>query len=121
MTSRSIKDARNRLARETGTVIKDWGGRLPVALVYPNSYYIGMSNLGIQAIYSLLNGRPDTLCERFFLEKEDGPLLSVESGRPLTDFAVIAFSQLKDMDVDIGAFGASEPCRWGNQPPFGRI
>ncbi|MCK5319522.1 MAG: hypothetical protein KAJ55_16545, partial [Anaerolineales bacterium] len=49
---------RERLAREEGTVIlprKDWGGRLPIALVYPNSYYIGMSNLGLHALYSLLN------------------------------------------------------------------
>ena len=42
--------ASGRLAREQGTIIKDWGGRLPVAIVYPNSYYIGMSNLGIQVI-----------------------------------------------------------------------
>ena len=43
------------LSREEGTIIKDWGGRLPVALIYPNSYYLGMSNLGIHTIYSLLN------------------------------------------------------------------
>jgi hypothetical protein len=30
--------ARSRLAREDGTVIKDWGGKFPIALVYPNSY-----------------------------------------------------------------------------------
>ena len=40
---------------EEGTIIKDWGGRLPVALIYPNSYYLGMSNLGVHAIYGLLN------------------------------------------------------------------
>ena len=49
---RALAYAGGRLSREQGTIIKDWGGRLPFALVYPNSYYIGMSNLGIHAIYS---------------------------------------------------------------------
>ncbi|GAH75088.1 unnamed protein product, partial [marine sediment metagenome] len=50
-----IKKARRRLSREQGTIIKDWGGRIPIALIYPNSYYVGMSNLGVHAIYRLLN------------------------------------------------------------------
>ena len=62
-------DPRYRLSRETGTILKDWGGRLPVALVYPNSYYLGMSNLGIHAIYQLLNGYADVVCERVFWQK----------------------------------------------------
>jgi len=41
-----IKKTRQQLSREQGTTIKDWGGRIPIALIYPNSYYIGMSNLG---------------------------------------------------------------------------
>jgi radical SAM superfamily enzyme YgiQ (UPF0313 family) len=84
-------------SRETGAVIKDWGGRLPVALVYPNSYFLGMSNLGIHAIYKLLNDRDNVVCERFFHEPGNPPL-SVESGRPLADFAVIAFSVSYEMD-----------------------
>ena len=68
MSRNSPKDARYRLSRETGTVIKDWGGRLPVALVYPNTYYIGMSNLGIHTIYKLLNDYDNVVCERVFLE-----------------------------------------------------
>ena len=51
MTWQTAKNIRNRLAAEQGTIVKDWGGKLPVALIYPNSYNIGMSNLGIQAIY----------------------------------------------------------------------
>jgi radical SAM superfamily enzyme YgiQ (UPF0313 family) len=94
-----IKDARHHLSRETGTVTKDWGGRLPIALVYPNSYYIGMSGLNIHVIYGLLNGYPDIVCERFFLEKGDkAPLLSLESGRRLADFAVVAFSISYELD-----------------------
>ncbi|MDP3878992.1 MAG: hypothetical protein Q8Q07_01635, partial [Dehalococcoidales bacterium] len=57
------KDTRPYLSRETGTIFKDWGGRIPIALIYPNSYYLGMSNLGIHAIYSLLNGYADIVCE----------------------------------------------------------
>ncbi len=91
-----------RISREEGAIIKDWGGRLPVALVYPNSYYLGMSNLGIHAIYSLLNGDPDIVCERVFRETDNRdknqPLLSIESHRPLTDFAVLAFSVSYELD-----------------------
>jgi radical SAM superfamily enzyme YgiQ (UPF0313 family) len=91
-----IVKSKNRLAREQGTVIKDWGGRLPFALVYPNSYYLGMSNLGIQAIYRLLNGHDKIVAERVFWEDEEP--LSVESIRPLTDFAVAAFSLSYELD-----------------------
>ena len=87
---------RERLAREQGTVIKDWGGRLSVALVYPNSYYIGMSNLGVHTIYSLLNNYNNVVCERVF--HRDKAVLSVESGRPLADFDVIAFSISYELD-----------------------
>lgn len=97
MTWDAIAEARRKLARETGAIVKDWGGRLPFALVYPNSYHLGMSNLGIQAIYSLLNSRNDVLCERVFWEK-NGDIISIESQRPLSDFAVIAFSVSYELD-----------------------
>ena len=97
-----IKRARQRLSREQGTTIKDWGGRLPIALIYPNSYYIGMSNLGVHAIYSLLNSYNEVVCERAFWEKENRdkklPALSLESQRPLSDFAVLAFSISYELD-----------------------
>lgn len=96
--ARKLKAApAERLAREEGTVIKDWGGRLPVALVYPNSYYLGMSNLGIHALYSWLNRHNDVVGERVFWEK-DRDLKSVESQRPLTDYAVLAFSVSYELD-----------------------
>jgi radical SAM superfamily enzyme YgiQ (UPF0313 family) len=69
-----------------------------VAIVYPNSYYIGMSNLGIQAIYRLLNGYPDVVAERFFWEGAGQPLLSLESGRPLADFALVTVSVPFELD-----------------------
>ena len=55
-----VRIARERLASERGAITKDWGGRLPFVLVYPNSYYLGMSNLGLQAIYQLLNAKAKT-------------------------------------------------------------
>ncbi|MFC2001814.1 radical SAM protein [Chloroflexota bacterium] len=91
-----------RLSREEGTIIKDWGGRLPIALIYPNSYYLGMSNLGIHTIYGLLNSYGNVVCERAFWEKESRdkklPPLSIESRRPLSDFAVLAFSVSYELD-----------------------
>ena len=102
MSQDKIRQARQRLSRETGTVFKDWGGRLPIAVIYPNSYYVGMSNLGIHAIYSLLNEYPGVVCERAFLEAEGStrrsPVISVESQRPLADFAVLAFSVTYELD-----------------------
>jgi len=92
---------RARTAREKGTVEKDWGGRCSVALVYPNAYHLGMSNLGFQVVYGLLNDRPDTVAERVFLPegqemslhlRRGTPLFSLESRRPLRDFDLIAFS-----------------------------
>ena len=97
-----IKKARQRLSREQGTIIKDWGGRLPIALIYPNSYYVGMSNLGIHTIYSVLNSYNGIVCERAFWERENRaqqiPPLCLESQRPLSDFAVLAFSITYELD-----------------------
>jgi radical SAM superfamily enzyme YgiQ (UPF0313 family) len=80
---------------------------LPFAIVYPNSYNIGMSNLGVQAIYGMLNGYSNTVCERVFWDtsetrgrparKPTAPL-SVESQRPLPDFPVVAFSVSYELD-----------------------
>jgi len=90
------------ISRENGTITKDWGGKLSVALIYPNSYYLGMSNLGIHAIYKLLNDYDDVVCERVFWEKENAdknkPPVSVESRRPLADFSVLAFSISYELD-----------------------
>ena len=89
-----------KLSQEKGTIIKDWGGRLPIALIYPNSYYLGMSNLGIHAIYNLLNSYHGVVCERVFWERDSRgkTALSLESRRPLSDFAVLAFSISYELD-----------------------
>ena len=89
------------LAQEQGTVIKDWGGKISVALVYPNTYAVGMSNLGFQTIYRHLNALPDVVCERVFMpepadldemRRAQQPPFSLESLRPLTDFHLVGFS-----------------------------
>lgn len=89
------------LSKENGTVLKEPGGRINICLVYPNTYHVGMSNLGFQGIYTLLNERNDVLCERsFFPDDEDieeyaktkTELFSIESKRPLNRFDIVAFS-----------------------------
>jgi radical SAM superfamily enzyme YgiQ (UPF0313 family) len=93
--------ARQVLARETGFVQKPHGGRLRVALVFPNTYYVGMSSLGFQTVYRLFNQIEDVVCERVFLPPKQelreqlaagAPLLTLESQTPISDFDIIAFS-----------------------------
>lgn len=98
MTWEEIKRAKRRLAREEGTIFKDWGGRIPIALIYPNTYHLGMSNLGFQTIYGLLNSYDNIVCERVFWEERAKEPLSLESQRPLSDFAVLAFSISYELD-----------------------
>jgi len=95
------KKSQTLLAAEQGTIRKDWGGKISVALVYPNTYAVGMSNLGFQTIYRHLNAIPDVVCERVFVpDAEDAdemrrtatPPFSLESRRPLTDFHLVGFS-----------------------------
>ncbi|RPH37907.1 MAG: radical SAM protein, partial [Desulfobulbaceae bacterium] len=80
------------LERERGRYLKKWTGRLPVALVYPNTYKVGMSSLGYQLVYSLLNEEEAVVCERFFLPESGEPLRSIESARPLDHFSLIFIS-----------------------------
>lgn len=98
MTWKTISRARERLAREQGAVVKDWGGRLPVALVYPNSYYIGMSNLGVHVLYRLFNQYPGVACERVFCDSDAIVPVSLESQRPLRDFTILAVSLSFELD-----------------------
>src|SRR5262245_54311636 len=95
------KKARALVDGEDGTIRKEWGGRVSVGLVYPNTYAVGMSNLGFQPIYEHLNALPHVVCERiFFPDPEDvdeyartgTPPFSLESQRPLSDFDLVGFS-----------------------------
>ena len=93
--------ARDTLAREVGYVRKPHGGRLRVALAFPNTYYVGMSSLGFQTVYALFNQIDDVVCERVFLPPKQelreqldsrAPLLTLESQTPASEFDVLAFS-----------------------------
>jgi radical SAM superfamily enzyme YgiQ (UPF0313 family) len=100
--SRKLKEKTDLLlSKEKGTVYKDPGGKVTVALVYPNTCHVGMSNLGFQGIYGLLNSMRDVVCERAFLPEDmdmdeyvrtNTELFSMESKRPLNRFEIVAFS-----------------------------
>ena len=101
MNRKLIEKADSILAGEKGTVFKDPGGKISVCLVYPNTYHVGMSNLGFQGIYGLLNSRNDVVCERAFLPDDADigeyrrtatPVFSLESKKPLNNFDIVAFS-----------------------------
>lgn len=81
--------------------------RIRFALCYPNSYYVGMSNLGFHIIYRILNDRDDTACERFFLpsdseqndyQRTKTPLLSLETQTDLKEFSLIGFAISFELD-----------------------
>lgn len=118
MTWKLEENLRRKLQKEEGYYIFPPGARSRFALVYPNSYHVGMSNLGLHIIYDILNRRRDTACERFFLpEKKEmaeykrtrTPLLSLETQTPLNEFSVVGFIVSFEMDyfhvLDILAAG----------------
>ena len=101
MSRKLIEKADALLKKEKGTVFKDPGGKVNICLVYPNTYFVGMSNLGFQGIYTLLNEMPDVLCERAFLpdpedmeeyQRTGAELFGLESKRPIGRFDIVAFS-----------------------------
>ncbi|HEX5109454.1 MAG TPA: radical SAM protein [Vicinamibacterales bacterium] len=93
--------AREILSKEVGYVRKPHGGRLRVALAFPNTYFVGMSNLGLQTVYRLFNAEDGIVCERVFLppkselaaqQASGAPLVTIESQTPVRDFDIFAFS-----------------------------
>lgn len=101
------KELKDLLASEEGYYRYPQGTRTAFALAYPNSYFVGMSNLGLHIIYEILNKRLDTACERFFLperqqikryENTHTPLMSIENQSPLYEFSLIAFVMSFEMD-----------------------
>jgi radical SAM family uncharacterized protein len=96
MASKITKPDHNVIESEIGAVRKSWQSRLRIALVYPNRYHVGMSNLGFQTIYRLFNSYEHVVCERAFLPKDansrTAQTKTVESGRPIAAADIIAFS-----------------------------
>jgi len=120
------------------------GAKRGFALGFPNDYFCGMSNLGLQVIYKTINARGDTACERFFLEdrqpdQRPQPLKTIETGRAVRDFPLIGLTLSFEMDyfnivklieqIDIPVFAADRlenhplligggPCATGNPEPI---
>ena len=95
------ESAQATLAKEVGYVRKPHTDRLRVALAFPNTYWVGMSNLGFQTVYQLFNAHDDVVCERIFLPPKQQLkeqlasktwLMTLESQSLARDFDVIAFS-----------------------------
>ncbi len=90
------------LGGEHNTVVKDPSQvRVHFALCYPDVYEVGMSHLGSQILYHVINSRPDAACERVFYPQADAvklmrqqrlPLTGLETGRPLFDFDIVGIT-----------------------------
>jgi radical SAM superfamily enzyme YgiQ (UPF0313 family) len=91
MLKKTRESIRRFITSETPLVTPKSSAYHKVALVFPNTYRLGMSNLGLLSVYRMLNARTDTLCERAFL-LDSGEVFSLESRLPLRDFDIIAFS-----------------------------
>ena len=94
-------DPRATLERERGAIVKNHAGKLRVALAFPNTYFVGMSNLGLQTVYRLFNAHERVVCERVFLPARQElsarlasrqPLVTIESQTPVSEFDIFAFS-----------------------------
>ncbi len=103
----SVQAPSQYIGGEWNSVRKDWDSvRHRVALAFPDAYKIGMSHLGLQILYGLINARPDALCERVFapwtdleakMRKEGIPLFSVDGHRPVREFDMLGFSLQAEM------------------------
>ena len=101
---------------------KDWASAsVRLCLAFPDTYEIGMSNLGIQILYEIVNEMPDALCDRAFtpipdmaevLRETKTPLFGLESRRPLSDFDAVGFS----IPYELGATNVLETLDLGGIP-----
>ena len=99
---------------EWNALEKDWAGAaVKLCMIFPDSYEIGMSNLGIQILYELINELPDFLCDRAFcpwpdmadlLRETETPLFGLDSKRPLAAFDILGFT----LPYEMGATGVLE-------------
>ena len=92
---------------EFGEILKDKAAvKARFAFCFPDSYEIGMSNLGMRILYGSLNKQPDIWCERVFapwvdmeekMRKQGIPLTALESGDPVKDFDIVGFTLQYEM------------------------
>src|SRR5258708_8126876 len=95
------KRALERIAREKVLYARQPGGDISVCVIYPNTYRLGMANLGFQAVFHIFESDTAVAADRAFLPDADerdsfrdgsDHLVSFERGRPLSDFDIPAFS-----------------------------
>ncbi|HEY5955496.1 MAG TPA: radical SAM protein [Polyangiaceae bacterium] len=93
-----------RLRSEIGAIVRDAPNR--IALVYPSPYHVAMSSLGYQTVYRLIQATEEFCAERVFLpdelatdEASDEPITSIETNRPLGDFATMAVSVAYELEL----------------------
>ena len=132
-----ILPAVTRPARYTG---HEWNARnkpwdesdIRLALAYPDTYEVGMSNLGFQILYEIANDMPGVLCDRAYapwVDMEDAmrdaglPLFGLESRRPLANFDLIGFSLPYELNLtnvlnmlDLAGLPVLATQRSGSQP-----
>jgi len=82
------------LIKEQNAIKKDWSpDKIKIGLIYPNTYRVAMTSLGVQLLYFLFNSNDEFLCERIFKPLDRiTPPYSLESQRKITDFDILAIS-----------------------------
>ena len=98
------------LGNEVNHVVKDPKGKIRFAMCFPDVYEIGMSHLGIQILYDLLNAREDVYCERVYspwmdldavMREKKIPLYALESQDPIKDFDFLGITIQYEMCLPI--------------------
>jgi len=94
------------VGNELNAIIKDHKDKLKIALAFPDIYEIGMSYMGQQILYNIINKRDDCVAERVYQVWPDMaqrlralkiPLFSLETATPLNQFDLIGFSVTYEM------------------------
>lgn len=103
-----VRSPSHYLGTEINSARKDPAAvRLRVALAFPDLYEVGMSHIGIQVLYQILNARPHIAAERVFAPGKDlearlrchgVPLCSLEAATPIAEFDIIGFSLLYELN-----------------------
>ena len=94
------------IGNELNSIHKEWDSvSLHIVMAYPDLYEVGMSNLGLQILYDIINARTDALAERVYAPAPDMagqltannlPLFSIESWTPINKFDLVGFSWVAD-------------------------
>ncbi len=92
MAKKTRRSKKETVRIEKGSIVKRKKGLIKTALVYPNTYQAGMSSLGFQTVYGLINDLDHVAAERVFLPKDKERLRSIETGLDLSQFDIIFFS-----------------------------